>query len=927
MRPAHRLRKLPMKSKERSFGLPHMTGNKIMNIIVLAIIASIPFLYSGLLSSAYQDPVENVSRMKAAVVNLDAPYTATLSTGKEETFALGNELADNLTNPPEGEDVGFTWVTMTEDEARTALKDETIRAYMVVPHGFSQTAGKLGTDKAGEAKKVQLSIVTDDGVNYIAGTMARTVAATLQGELGAQAAQQYIDTVLVSMTTIHDGFTDAADGSNKLADGSSELHDGLMTLGEALESAQAGSGDLADGAAQLATGAAALADGTGTMATGSKALADGTASLSGGATALADGTSKLNSAVPGVSAGADQLKSGASKLAGGAADVATGSGALSDGVNTYTAGADQLASGLSELAAQAPALKKGATSLADGAKTLASGTASLPDSAASLVNGVAAASSGAASVSGGALQVSSGLDGLVAQCSAVVDPSAAEFCANLTALAKVQGQVASGAQAVAAGLGTSGDTAASKTLYGGLNSLNASAPALAQGAQSLADGAATLNSSLGSTKDTAADKTVLGALNSLNSGAAQLAGQSGALRSGATDLTSGAGALADGASSLSAGTSELSSKIPALTSAVGQVNGGAKDLASGADKVNNGAQSLASGSTELNSGATTLSDGAGVLAGGSKDLSDGVSQIQAGADSAVDGSAALQDGAGELADALKAGADQVPTYSDEDQSSIGQVASAIAQVTPVRENAVSNAAGGFSPMFLALSLWIGGIAMFLVMPALDRRHSSKETWWKSATRPMSIGAIVAVVQAVLAVVLVNFLVEIHAENLLGFVAIAVLSSLTFVAVNQACVAVLSYRGRFVSLILLILQITSMGGTFPVETAPKFFQELHSWLPMTWTHYAFRAMIAGEGIPNALGQAAQHLLVWLVAAIVIVFIAAKVRGSRRPLAHDNANLADTLDVDSAPFGTSGVEKPDVNAVDEVVDDLVDAAQSR
>lgn len=54
-------------------------------------------------------------------------------------------------------------------------------------------------------------------------------------------------------------------------------------------------------------------------------------------------------------------------------------------------------------------------------------------------------------------------------------------------------------------------------------------------------------------------------------------------------------------------------------------------------------------------------------------------------------------------------------------------------------------------------------------------------------------------------------------KLRALILIAVLASIGYVAVNQACVAALGYRGRALSVILLCLQITSTGATFPVET--------------------------------------------------------------------------------------------------------------
>ncbi|MEE3920066.1 hypothetical protein V2I01_22965 [Micromonospora sp. BRA006-A] len=40
-------------------------------------------------------------------------------------------------------------------------------------------------------------------------------------------------------------------------------------------------------------------------------------------------------------------------------------------------------------------------------------------------------------------------------------------------------------------------------------------------------------------------------------------------------------------------------------------------------------------------------------------------------------------------------------------------------------------------------------------------------------------------------------------------------------------------GRLAALALLMLQLTSSGGTYPVQTSPGFFQAIHPWLPMTY----------------------------------------------------------------------------------------------
>ena len=51
-------------------------------------------------------------------------------------------------------------------------------------------------------------------------------------------------------------------------------------------------------------------------------------------------------------------------------------------------------------------------------------------------------------------------------------------------------------------------------------------------------------------------------------------------------------------------------------------------------------------------------------------------------------------------------------------------------------------------------------------------------------------------------------------------------------------------GKFVALVLVALQISGAGGTYPVPTLPSFFQVIHPFLPMTHAVDAFRAGIGG-----------------------------------------------------------------------------------
>jgi putative membrane protein len=91
-----------------------------------------------------------------------------------------------------------------------------------------------------------------------------------------------------------------------------------------------------------------------------------------------------------------------------------------------------------------------------------------------------------------------------------------------------------------------------------------------------------------------------------------------------------------------------------------------------------------------------------------------------------------------------------------------------------------------------------------------------------------------------------------------------------VAINQALISTFGGVGRFLALIFVSLQLTSAGGTYPVETAPAFFRVLHDLLPMTYAVQGLRAGVAGG---SGVGQDVVPLLFWLLFGLAVTVIAA------------------------------------------------------
>lgn len=322
-------------------------------------------------------------------------------------------------------------------------------------------------------------------------------------------------------------------------------------------------------------------------------------------------------------------------------------------------------------------------------------------------------------------------------------------------------------------------------------------------------------------------------------------------------------------------------------------------LANGLDQAQQGVQKLSAGASILEKNSAQLRSGANALSGGLDSLSQGAGKASNGGKQLAGGIGKLTEGASSLEDGLRDGAEQVPTVDQEQAKKVSEAASGVADVESVRQNPVRHNGAGFAPFFMALCLWIGGIAIFLIFPALDLRRHPEESFWSCGFRSMSIGALFGALQAVTVVTGMQLFLKLDAQNFGALLLIAVLASIGFVAVNQACVAALGYRGRALSVILLCLQITSTGATFPVETAPKFFQFLSPLLPMTHVARTIRAAIAGGEL--LFGKAVLVLAIWTLLAWVTTIISTARRKGQRPMPYDPALTFKKVPLVSSPLG--------------------------
>jgi putative membrane protein len=266
------------------------------------------------------------------------------------------------------------------------------------------------------------------------------------------------------------------------------------------------------------------------------------------------------------------------------------------------------------------------------------------------------------------------------------------------------------------------------------------------------------------------------------------------------------------------------------------------------------------------------------LAGGARTLDDGLAKLSTGGHRIADGLADLQDGAGQLADKLADGAGEIPAYDDAAERS--DILADPVSLDRVVRNPAGTYGVGFAPYFLALALWVGAMINYMLLRPLNRRYlASGAPAPRVALAGLLPGVLIGLVQAVLLYAVVHFGLGLSPVRPWATLGLLLGTAAVFAAIMQLIGAAIGAPGRIVALVLLMLQLTSSGGTYPVQTTPGFFQAIHPLLPMTYVVEAMRHAIDG-GLPGPIVHAGLVLAGFgLVAFLLTVLVAGRRRGMR------------------------------------------------
>ncbi|TCN39703.1 putative membrane protein [Kribbella orskensis] len=483
-------------------------------------------------------------------------------------------------------------------------------------------------------------------------------------------------------------------------------------------------------------------------------------------------------------------------------------------------GAGQLQSGLTSAATGVTKLQTGAGQLNTAQKQLSAG-------ATQLSTGLTQAGKGATDLSSGASQLSTGLGTLKTK--------TATLPAETKKLASGADQVADGNEKIA----TTGQqvATASGTLVKDLSTLDGD---LAARLKARGFTQAQINQVLAET--------------------AKLRGPAVTANTKIQSTSKQLNQLASGARQVSNGATALANATPALTA--------------GINSASTGATKLSTGATQLRTGVASLQAGASKLATGEQQAVAGQGELLTGVNSLATGVGKLKTGATELNTALTNGAKRIPNPSPEARKAVAETLGAPVGLTNTSQATADSYGAGLAPFFLSLSCWIGAYVLFLlVRPLSPRALAGLQAPLRVALGGWLPPAILGAVQATLvftAVVIVLGIDTAHPWLTVGYL---MLTSLTFVAILHALSAWFGAVGKFLGLVLMVIQLVSAGGTFPWQTIPAPLYFFHHVLPMSYAIDGVRHLMYGGPGPN-LGKDLLVLTAWLLAGITASALAAR-----------------------------------------------------
>lgn len=838
-------------------------------IIVMIGISLIPALYNIIFLSSMWDPYGQVSELPVAVVNKDkeAFYNG-------QTMRIGEDMVSNL---KENKALDFHFVN--EEEGEKGLEDGDYYMVVTLPSDLSEKAASILSD---HPEQMTINYQTSSGHSFIASKMSDSAMTQLKQNVSANVTESYTKALFQKMGDLKSGLTKAADGSEQLANGASQLAVGSQTLSSNLATLASSSLTFSDGTDQFTKGLTTYVTGVKQLNSGLGTFNDGLQNYTSAVSQVDTGLNQLSSKTPELVAGVNQLNTGMKSYAGGVSQLNSGLSQFSVGVNAYTSGVDKLSVGTNQLSSQSDTLRDGITQLNKGIKEIST-----------QLNTSSQQKEDITQLASSLDELNKSLQSVTVSDNTDLKNTISNDLTNITTLAQTivtnsqaeQEKILTNLQATATyqSLTETQKKELTEAVSNNSNSTIESAKAILTTAGDLKENLGSINQPVSnlSTLQTKANQLLpiaSSSLTSMSSGFTQLQNAvDNQLVPGSQSIENGVNAYTKGLDTISLGVNQLSEKNTTLTTSLDQLVSASTKLTENSSKLTTGLDTLAGKIPELVTGIEKLSSGSAQLNNKSPELIAGLTKLQFGSDQLTDkstqllsaasqlGSGAMKiaDGAGKLAEGgatltagieslqvgttnlgqgLRSASNQLKSASTESKNAETLSEPLVLSKTDNDQVPVNGIA--MAPYMISVALFVAALSTNMIFAKLPsgRHPETRWAWFKSR---FEINGVIAVLAAVLVYGGVH-LIGLTANHEMRTLFLIIIASLTFMSMVTALTTWNSRIGAFFSLILLLLQLASSAGTYPLALTNDFFKGISPWLPMSYSVSGLRQTISMTG---------------------------------------------------------------------------------
>lgn len=336
-----------------------------------------------------------------------------------------------------------------------------------------------------------------------------------------------------------------------------------------------------------------------------------------------------------------------------------------------------------------------------------------------------------------------------------------------------------------------------------------------------------------------------------------------------------------GSNSLYAGTQKLvkgTEKLGTLTNGIQSLKTALTQVKQGTTSLNNGIATLQNGTTQLSKGSKSLETGLEKLSSSSSTVDNAISTLNEGSKTAYNGSNQLVEGVKTFKTSIDEGMQDTKEQL-KSLNGIEEFGENPIEFKTEEYGKVDSYGIAFTPLFLCIGLWVGALMAYVVLYYdHDERFGIFGMNAKNKILQNLIYLGLGAAEGLLTGWLLKAGLGFEVQNMALYYGSSILIGITFMSIIQFLIRNFGDIGKFLALIILVLQLAAAGGTFPIETIDKAFQAVSPYLPMTYSIKLLREVL----VPTASNFKGTYvgILVGIIAVTMLITFVVDIINKRK-----------------------------------------------